>query len=113
MAGSLSESKVFTERQGIHSCLANATFLAQYPIAPSLLYANRWLGRMTRAMTWWVWASLLLLFGLAGCVLYQWFFVIQQSAYPIDYFASISAARHRAHIARLGIGILLPLAVVT
>ena len=68
---------------------------------------------MTRAMTWWVWASLLLLFGLAGCVLYQWFFVIQQSAYPIDYFAPISAARHRAHIARLGIGILLPLAVVT
>jgi hypothetical protein len=64
-------------------------------------------------MTLWVWLSLVLLLCLAGCVLYQWFFVIQQSAYQIDYFAPLSAARQRAHLARLGIGILLPLALVT
>lgn len=66
---------------------------------------------MTRLMTCWVWVSLVLLFYLPGCFLCQWFYAA--SAYPTDYFEPLYAAWQRARFALVGIGILLPLALVT
>jgi len=69
--------------------------------------------RTMRPLTVWVWLSLILLFSLAGYVLHEWFYLIRASAYTIDYPAPVNAAVQRAHFARLGLAVILPLAIAS
>ena len=68
---------------------------------------------MTRGFKIWIWLSLLLLWCLAALVLYQWFFVVQQVGYPVDFYPPLAGARDRAQLGRIGIEILLPLVLAT
>ena len=69
--------------------------------------------RTTRPLTFWIWLSLILLLSLAGYVLHEWFYLIRASAYTIDSPAPYSAAIQRAHFARLGLAVILPLAIAS
>ena len=69
--------------------------------------------QMTRRQTLWIWLSPVLLLSLAGYVLHEWFYLIRASGYTIDYPAPYNAAIQRAHFARLGLAILLPLAIAS
>jgi hypothetical protein len=68
---------------------------------------------MTRALTIWIWLSLILLWFLAAFVLYQWLFVVRELGYPVDFYPPLADARDRAQFGRIGIEILLPLALAT
>ena len=50
---------------------------------------------------------------MAGVVLYQWCFVVHELGYPVDFYTPLAEARDRAQLGRIGIEILLPLALAT
>jgi len=47
---------------------------------------------------------------LAGYVLNRWFFLLRVDGYPADYCAPLNEIIGRAHFARMGMAIMLPLA---
>ena len=64
-------------------------------------------------MTFWIWLSFVLLLSLAVTVLYQWYQMIKMLSYPHHgRLVGFSHYKEHAQLARFGIIILLPLALV-